>query len=120
MAPGEQAQLYTVLNDLENNGYEIDPEKPHAQHVIANLVYMGMGEPLHNVDNVIGSIRLIGHDKGLNYAARRITVSTSGLVKNMLRLGEETDAQLAVSLNATTTDEIREQNHARKSQMADS
>ena len=101
------AQLYTVLNDLEENGYVIDKEKPHAQHVIANLVYMGMGEPLHNVDNVIQSIRLIGHEGGLNYAARRITVSTSGLVKNMLRLGEETDAQLAVSLNATT-DEVRE------------
>ena len=98
------AQLYTVLNDLEQNGYELDKAKPHAQHVIANLVYMGMGEPLHNVDNVIRSIRLIGADDGLNYAARRITVSTSGLVKNMLRLGEETDAQLAVSLNATTDD----------------
>lgn len=102
------AQLYIVLNDLETQGYTLDKEKPHAQHVIANLVYMGMGEPLHNVDSVIGSVRLIGHDNGLNYSPKRITVSTSGLVKNMLRLGEETDVQLAVSLNATT-DEVRDE-----------
>ena len=102
------AQLYIVLNDLENHGYRIDKDKPHAQHVIGNLVYMGMGEPLHNVDSVIGSVRLIGHEKGLNYSPKRITVSTSGLVKNMLRLGDETDVQLAVSLNATT-DEVRDE-----------
>jgi 23S rRNA (adenine2503-C2)-methyltransferase len=109
LSAGEIAsQLYIVLNDLEKHGYTMDKEKPHAQHVIANLVYMGMGEPLHNVDGVIGSVRLLGHENGLNYSPKRITVSTSGLVKNMLRLGEETDVQLAVSLNATT-DEVRDE-----------
>ncbi len=75
---------------------------------IGNIVFMGMGEPLHNVDNVIRAIQILTDDKGLNFSRRKVTVSTSGLVPAIERLGEETDVQLAISLNATT-DEIRSQ-----------
>ena len=75
---------------------EADPEAR-----ISNLVYMGMGEPLHNYDNVVRSIRILTDDKGAKLAQRRITVSTSGLVPKLEKLGNETvRPNLAVSLNA--------------------
>jgi 23S rRNA (adenine2503-C2)-methyltransferase len=68
---------------------------------ISNIVYMGMGEPLHNYDNLITSLRILTDDKGAKLAQRRITVSTSGLVPKLERLGNETvRPNLAVSLNA--------------------
>ncbi len=73
---------------------------------IGNIVFMGMGEPLHNVDNVIQAINILLDENGLNFSRRKITVSTSGMVPAIRRLGEETDVQLAISLNATT-DETR-------------
>lgn len=69
---------------------------------IGNIVFMGMGEPLHNVDNVIRAIHILTDEKGLDFSRRKVTVSTSGLVPAIRRLGEETDVQLAISLNATT------------------
>ncbi len=74
-----------------------------------NLVFMGMGEPLANYDSVLRAIRILHEPRGLNLGARRITVSTSGLVPQIERLGEEDLALgLAVSLHATT-DELRDQ-----------
>jgi 23S rRNA (adenine2503-C2)-methyltransferase len=68
---------------------------------ITNIVYMGMGEPLHNYDNVVASLRILTHDKGAGLGQRRITVSTSGLVPKLERLGaEDVRPNLAVSLNA--------------------
>ncbi len=75
---------------------------------IGNIVFMGMGEPLHNVDEVIQSIDILLDEEGLNFSRRKITVSTSGIVPAIDRLGQETDIQLAISLNATT-DEQRSQ-----------
>lgn len=71
---------------------------------IGNIVFMGMGEPLHNIDNVIRAIRILVDTEGLNFSRRRVTVSTSGLVPAIRRLGEETDIQLAISLNSTTNE----------------
>ena len=65
-----------------------------------------MGEPLHNLDAVLASIRLLTAPAGQCMSPRRLTVSTSGLVPAIARLGAETDVHLAVSLNATT-DEVR-------------
>jgi len=68
---------------------------------VTNVVFMGMGEPLHNYEEVLGSIRLLGHPRGLNIGARRMTVSTSGLVPEIRRLaGEGLQLTLAVSLHA--------------------
>lgn len=75
---------------------------------ITNIVYMGMGEPLHNYDNLIQSLRILTHDKGAKLAQRRVTVSTSGLVPKLERLGREAvRPNLAVSLNAPN-DDIRD------------
>jgi len=67
---------------------------------LPNIVYMGMGEPLANYDALITSIRILQDENGLNYSHRKITVSTCGLVPELLRLGTDTDVHLAVSLNA--------------------
>lgn len=73
---------------------------------IRNIVMMGMGEPLHNLDNVIAALKIMGEDNGLQLSSRRVTVSTCGLVPELERLGREVTVNLAVSLNATT-DELR-------------
>ena len=73
-----------------------------------NLVFMGMGEPLHNFDNVARALALLEHPWGAGFSPRRLTVSTAGLVPGIDKLGALKPApNLAISLNATT-DEIRE------------
>lgn len=74
---------------------------------ISNVVFMGMGEPLHNLDQVLPAIAVMVDDHGLGLSQRRVTVSTSGLVPQIRRLVAESPAQLAVSINATT-DEVRD------------
>jgi len=69
---------------------------------ITNIVFMGMGEPLANLQNVIKAIHTITEaDFGLGFSSRRVTVSTAGLVSKLSALGNETRVNLAVSLNAT-------------------
>jgi len=69
---------------------------------IRNLVFMGMGEPLHNFDNVRAAILLLQEPRGRNISPRRITLSTAGVVPGIERLLHEVPALLAVSLNAPT------------------
>ena len=70
---------------------------------ISNVVFMGIGEPLDNYDNVINAIRIINNQKGINIGARHISVSTSGLVPKIYKLAEENiQCTLSVSLHATT------------------
>ncbi|OWM89636.1 uncharacterized protein LOC116199856 [Punica granatum] len=73
---------------------------------ISNVVFMGMGEPLHNVENVIQAAHIMVHEQGLHFSPRKVTVSTSGLVPQLKRFLHESNCALAVSLNATT-DEVR-------------
>ena len=69
---------------------------------ISNIVFMGIGEPLDNYDNVINSIRIINNPKGLNIGARHISISTSGLVSKIYKLAEENiPCTLSISLHAT-------------------
>ena len=79
------------------------------QHVpFDNIVFMGMGEPLANYDNVVSAIRTLNADWGLHFGARRITVSTSGLVPQIRKLAEEPiQFRLALSLHGATN-EVRE------------
>lgn len=74
---------------------------------ITNIVFMGMGEPLLNFDNVVRTINLMTDDNAFGFAWRRVTVSTSGVVPAMDRLGAEARVSLAVSLQATN-DELRD------------
>ena len=91
-------QVYRVNDDLRRLG--IRGERP-----LTNLVYMGMGEPLRNYAQVMRSLELLLSEEGANFSHRHITVSTSGLVPNIVRFGEESQVKLAVSLNATTDEQ---------------
>jgi len=88
------AQIRDVRFFLLQKG--IDPLR------LSNIVFMGMGEPLANYDNLIQALSIIlDTDSGMKFSARRVTVSTCGLVPAMLQLGEASPVNLAVSLNAT-------------------
>jgi 23S rRNA (adenine2503-C2)-methyltransferase len=67
---------------------------------VSNIVFMGMGEPLYNIDNVTPAIGVLSDNEGLGLSRRRITVSTSGVVPQMERLGTEANTMLAISLHA--------------------
>uniref|UniRef100_A0A7S3ABJ7 Radical SAM core domain-containing protein n=1 Tax=Rhodosorus marinus TaxID=101924 RepID=A0A7S3ABJ7_9RHOD len=82
-------------------------DKDEAGKRITNIVFMGMGEPLHNTENVIQATNILTSNKGLGLSHNKVTVSTSGLVPEIVRFFKESPANLAVSLNATT-DEIRD------------
>lgn len=75
---------------------------------LTNIVFMGMGEPLYNTDNVGDSLDTICDPEGLGIGRRRITVSTSGVVPEIGPMGERTSAALAISLHAAN-DELRSQ-----------
>jgi 23S rRNA (adenine2503-C2)-methyltransferase len=75
---------------------------------ISNIVLMGMGEPLHNLDNVVQALKILYLDDGLGFGSRRVTLSTCGLVPGIRSLAEQIKVNLAVSLNATT-DALRNQ-----------
>ncbi len=72
---------------------------------LTNLVFMGMGEPLHNFEALKTALELLLCEDGPNFSHRHVTVSTSGLAPEMRRLGKETQVKLAVSLNATTDEQ---------------
>lgn len=72
-----------------------------------NIVFMGMGEPLDNYNNVVKSIRIFTSQTGFNLSARRLTLSTCGLIPELKRLGEEElNINIAISINAST-DKVR-------------
>ena len=79
---------------------------PSAQigRPLTNIVLMGMGEPLYNLDNVIKALKIIMDNEGISISKRRITLSTSGIVPKFNRCGLETDVNLAISLHAVTDD----------------
>jgi 23S rRNA (adenine2503-C2)-methyltransferase len=74
--------------------------EPGGDRVVTNIVFMGMGEPLANYRNVVPAAEIFMDDLGFDISRRRVTVSTSGLVPQMLKLAEETNCALAVSLHA--------------------
>jgi 23S rRNA (adenine2503-C2)-methyltransferase len=74
---------------------------------VSNIVFMGMGEPLYNLENVRGAVAVMSDGDGLALSKRRITVSTAGVVPRMEELGRETGAMLAISLHAVR-DELRD------------
>ena len=96
------AQVIAVKDDLAEWPSSKD------ERMLSNIVFMGMGEPLYNLDNVAAAIDVIADGDGISISRRRITVSTSGVVPEMARLGHETNAMLAISLHATN-DPLRDE-----------
>ena len=75
---------------------------------LTNLVFMGMGEPLANFDNLIGALNILMDQRGLDFSSRKITVSTCGLVPRLKELGEQVEVNLAISLHSAN-DAVRSQ-----------
>jgi 23S rRNA (adenine2503-C2)-methyltransferase len=88
-------------DDLEAN-----PSPPASGRYVTNVVLMGMGEPLYNFDHVKQAMEIVSDGEGISLSKRRITLSTSGVVPEIVRAGEEIGTSLAISLHGTT-DEIR-------------
>jgi 23S rRNA (adenine2503-C2)-methyltransferase len=94
------AQVHAVNAEVRRNE-GLTTERP-----LTNLVFMGMGEPLHNFENLKTALAILESEEGPNFSHRHITVSTVGLVPMIERFGAETDVKLAISLNASN-DETR-------------
>src|SRR5205823_5486911 len=77
-----------------------------GNRLVTNVVMMGMGEPLYNFDAVRDALLIVADNEGIGISRRRITLSTSGVVPNIIRTGEEIGVMLAVSLHAVR-DELR-------------
>ena len=89
-----------IANQVLQVSRDLGEDRP-----ITNIVMMGMGEPLHNLDNLIHSIRTMLDDEGLNLSHRKITVSTVGLVPAMKKLQSALPVNIAVSLNASSEEQ---------------
>ncbi len=88
------AQVMVARDMLE--GWHLKGEK----RTLTNIVFMGMGEPLYNTDNVIAALKILTDPNGIAISKRKITVSTSGIADQLHRLATETGASLAISLHA--------------------
>jgi len=93
------AQVLAIKADLH-----AEPLSDELHSDITHIVYMGMGEPMANEDAVFSSIGLLMDADGLNISRRRITVSTSGLIPQIQRLGEVYPVNLAISLHSAIND----------------
>ncbi|TXI92936.1 MAG: 23S rRNA (adenine(2503)-C(2))-methyltransferase RlmN [Neisseriales bacterium] len=81
---------------------------PKGEKLITNVVMMGMGEPLANYDNVIDAMKIILDDNAYNLSKRKLTLSTSGMIPGLDRLGDDCPVSLAISLHASN-DVVRDQ-----------
>ena len=79
-----------------------------ASRPVTNIVFMGMGEPLDNLDNTVRALKTLTHPDFIGFSPKKITVSTSGLVPKIKELGERISVNLSVSLNAPR-DEVRDE-----------
>jgi 23S rRNA (adenine2503-C2)-methyltransferase len=97
LRPAEIVNQVCAVRDFLLN----EPEEQRiGPELVTNIVFMGMGEPLNNLENLLTSISILTEQKGLDFTGRRITVSTCGIVPKMRLLGENAPVNLAVSLHA--------------------
>ncbi|MGJ5139317.1 23S rRNA (adenine(2503)-C(2))-methyltransferase RlmN [Bradyrhizobium oligotrophicum] len=104
LTAGEIVGQVMVARDRLNDW--ADRETPLGNRLITNIVMMGMGEPLYNFDAVRDALLIVSDNEGIGISRRRITLSTSGVVPNIKRAGEEIGVMLAISLHAVR-DELR-------------
>lgn len=103
------AEVIAQLMQICQREAEINGPRADDRPAFDNIVFMGMGEPLANYDTLVQALRILNADWGFDFGARRITVSTSGLAPQILRLAEESIAvRLAISLHGATN-AVREQ-----------
>ena len=100
------AQVQVARDDL-NEWPVTGRSAGEVERALSNIVFMGMGEPLYNLDGVADAMEVISDGEGIALSRRRITVSTSGVAPQLTPLGERTQAMLAISLHAAT-DELRD------------
>jgi 23S rRNA (adenine2503-C2)-methyltransferase len=93
------------LNDWPSS-MSSPPGEEKTHRLVTNIVMMGMGEPLYNFDAVRDALLIVADNEGIGISKRRITLSTSGVVPNIVRTGEEIGVMLAISLHAVR-DELR-------------
>jgi 23S rRNA (adenine2503-C2)-methyltransferase len=103
LVPGEIVGQVMVARDRLNDWVEPSHKGAHARQV-TNIVMMGMGEPLYNPDNVRDALLIVADGEGIGISKRRITLSTSGVVPEIERAGNEIGCMLAVSLHAVRDD----------------
>lgn len=100
LTPAEIVGQFMAARD----SYDEWPSPPGDKRLLSNIVMMGMGEPLYNYDNVVKALKIIMDPEGISLSKRRITLSTSGVVPEIYKLGQEADVELAISLHAATDD----------------
>ncbi len=103
LTPDEIVGQFMVARDSYNEW----PTPTLETRMLSNIVMMGMGEPLYNFDNVVTALKIVMDDQGIALSRRRITLSTSGVVPMIAKVGEALDVNLAVSLHAVN-DEVRD------------
>ncbi len=103
LTPDEIVGQFMVARDSYNEW----PTPTLETRMLSNIVMMGMGEPLYNFDNVVTALKIVMDDQGIALSRRRITLSTSGVVPMIPKVGEALDVNLAVSLHAVS-DEVRD------------
>ena len=104
LTAGEIVGQIMVARDRLNDW--ADRETPTGSRLVTNVVMMGMGEPLYNFDAVRDALLIVADNEGIGISRRRITLSTSGVVPNIVRTGDEIGVMLAISLHAVR-DELR-------------
>ncbi len=100
LLPAEIVGQFMVARD----SYGEWPTPTETTRMLSNIVMMGMGEPLYNFDNVAAALRIVMDEQGIALSRRRITLSTSGVVPMIPKVGEVLDVNLAVSLHAVNDD----------------
>ena len=104
LTAGEIVGQIMVARDRLNDW--ADRVTPTGSRLVTNVVMMGMGEPLYNFDAVRDALLIVADNEGIGISRRRITLSTSGVVPNIIRTGDEIGVMLAISLHAVR-DELR-------------
>lgn len=102
LTAGEIVGQVMIARDRLNDW--VDRETPNGNRLVSNIVMMGMGEPLYNFDAVRDGLLIVSDNEGIAISRRRITLSTSGVVPNIIRAGDEIGSMLAISLHAVRDD----------------
>lgn len=101
------AEIINQICGVRDYLLDLPEEERVGPSKITNVVFMGMGEPLNNLENVLTSLSIMIEPRGLNLAERRITVSTCGIASKLRQLGERSSANLAISLHAVDDESRR-------------